>query len=191
MTKSWHGGRSNSSARARTSTKLLSQAHFPKDSANGFYFSVISLVPQKCTAAPRHGTTPTLVSGIWLGEDSAGISKVSLDTERSPSPLMSSARVSRHKSPVSSGPCVCVSAVASTQQSAACFSHGRSAALWASGGCCHDRVMLSCVMWHVRDTSTVILWQVTLTISTSPLCPKLWLSSVTLDKCQVDKWWTN
>ena len=68
MTKSWHGGRSNSSARARTSTKLLSQAHFPKDSANGFYFSVISLVPQKCTAAPRHGTTPTLVSGIRLGE---------------------------------------------------------------------------------------------------------------------------
>ena len=68
MTKSWHDGRNNSSARARTSTKLLSQAHFPKDSANGFYFSVISLVPQKCTAAPRHGTTPTLVSGIRLGE---------------------------------------------------------------------------------------------------------------------------
>ena len=68
MTKSWRGGRSNSSACARTSTKLLSQAHFPKDSANGFYFSVISLVPQKCTAAPRHGTTPTLVSGIRLGE---------------------------------------------------------------------------------------------------------------------------
>ena len=189
MTKSWHGERRTSSARARTSTKLLSQAHFPKDSANGFYFSVISRVPQKCTAAPRHGTTPTLVSGIRLGEDLAGINKVSQDTERSP--LISSARMWRHKSPVSSDPCVCVSAVASSQQSAACFSHGRSAALWASGGCCHDRVMLSCVMWHVRDTSTVILWQVTLTISTSPLCPKLWLSSETSDKCQVDKWWTN
>ena len=66
----------------------------------------------------------------------------------------------------------------------------RVAAAVMTVSCCHV-VMLSCVMWHVRDTSTVILWQVTLTISTSPLCPKLWLSSVTLDKCQVDKWWTN
>ena len=102
-------------------------------------------------SAPTHRATArllTLVSGIWLGEDSAGINKVSQDTERSPSPLISSARVWRHKSPVSSDPCVCVSAVASSQQSAACFSHGRSAALWASGGCCHDRVMchVSCDM---------------------------------------------
>ena len=35
----------------------------------------------------------TLVSGIRLGEDLAGINKVSQDTERSPSPLISSARV--------------------------------------------------------------------------------------------------
>ena len=45
-------------------------------------------------SAPRHRATArllTLVSGIRLGEDSAGINKVSQDTERSP--LISSARV--------------------------------------------------------------------------------------------------
>ena len=47
-------------------------------------------------SAPTHRATArllTLVSGIRLGEDSAGINKVSQDTERSPSPLVSSARV--------------------------------------------------------------------------------------------------
>ena len=66
----------------------------------------------------------------------------------------------------------------------------RVAAAVMTVSCCHV-VMCHVVMWHVRDTSTVILWQVTLTISTSQFCPKLWLSSVTLDKCQEDKWWTN